>query len=69
MSTIAGHAQESWSRRRRSPHIAREPSCADLRILGAFGRVIDLNPLLNPYIDRTSAFQPKNAAPYLDRSP
>jgi hypothetical protein len=34
----------------------------------AFGRAIDLNPLLNPEIDRTGAFQPKNAAPYLDRN-
>jgi hypothetical protein len=34
----------------------------------AFGRAIDLNPLLNPYIDRTGAFQPTNAAPYLDRN-
>jgi len=34
----------------------------------AFGRAIDVNPRLNPYIDRTGAFQPKNAAPYLDRS-
>jgi hypothetical protein len=34
----------------------------------AYGRAIDLNPLLNPYIDGTGAFQPKNAAPYLDRS-
>ena len=34
----------------------------------AFGKAIDLNPLLNPYIDRTGAFQPKNAAPYLDRN-
>jgi len=34
----------------------------------AFGRAIDLNPLLNPDIDRTGAFQPKNAAPYLDRN-
>ena len=34
----------------------------------AFGRAIDLNPLLNPYIDRTGAFQPRNAAPYLDRN-
>jgi hypothetical protein len=33
----------------------------------AFGRAIDLNPLLNPEIDRTGAIQPKNAAPYLDR--
>jgi D-alanyl-D-alanine carboxypeptidase len=36
--------------------------------LHAFGRAIDLNPRLNPYIDRTGAFQPKNAAPYLDRT-
>ena len=34
----------------------------------AYGRAIDLNPLLNPYIDRAGAFQPRNAAPYLDRS-
>jgi D-alanyl-D-alanine carboxypeptidase len=34
----------------------------------AFGRAIDLNPLINPYIDATGAFQPKNAAPYLDRN-
>ncbi len=36
--------------------------------LHAYGRAIDLNPLINPYIDRTGAFQPKNAAPYLDRN-
>lgn len=34
----------------------------------AYGRAIDVNPLLNPYIDRTGAFQPRNAAPYLDRN-
>jgi hypothetical protein len=34
----------------------------------AFGRAIDLNPWLNPSIDRTGAFQPKDAAPYLDRN-
>ena len=34
----------------------------------AFGRAIDLNPLLNPSIDQTGAFQPKDAAPYLDRN-
>jgi len=34
----------------------------------AYGRAIDLNPLLNPEIDRTGAYQPKNAAPYLDRN-
>jgi hypothetical protein len=36
--------------------------------LHASGRAIDLNPLLNPEIDRTGALQPKTAAPYLDRS-
>jgi hypothetical protein len=36
--------------------------------LHAYGRAIDLNPRLNPYIDSTGAFQPNNAAPYLDRS-
>jgi len=34
----------------------------------AYGRAIDLNPLLNPYIDRTGAFQPRNAEIYLDRN-
>jgi hypothetical protein len=34
----------------------------------AYGRAIDLNPLLNPYIGGAGAFQPKNAGPYLDRS-
>jgi hypothetical protein len=34
----------------------------------AYGRAIDLNPLFNPSIDSPGAFQPKNAAPYLDRS-
>jgi hypothetical protein len=33
----------------------------------AYGRAIDLNPLLNPEIDQ-GAVQPKNAAPYLDRN-
>ena len=33
----------------------------------AYGRAIDLNPFLNPYIDGSSALQPNNAAPYLDR--
>jgi hypothetical protein len=36
--------------------------------LHASGQAIDVNPLLNPYIDGTGAFQPKNAAPYLDRN-
>ena len=36
--------------------------------LHASGRAIDLNPLLNPEVDRSSDFQPKDAAPYLDRN-
>jgi hypothetical protein len=34
----------------------------------AYGRAIDLNPLINPYIGSTGAFQPRNAAPYVDRN-
>ena len=34
----------------------------------AYGRAIDLNPLLNPCIYAGGAFEPQNAAPYLDRS-
>lgn len=34
----------------------------------AYGRAIDVNPLLNPFIDNTGAYEPTNAAPYLDRS-
>lgn len=34
----------------------------------AFGRAIDLNPRLNPEIDRTGATAPENAAPYVDRN-
>ncbi|MCK0174176.1 M15 family metallopeptidase [Mycolicibacterium sp. F2034L] len=34
----------------------------------AFGRAIDLNPLLNPYIDRAGRIEPANAGPYVDRS-
>ena len=48
-------------------------SCRDIPGTGrwsqhAYGRAIDVNPLLNPYIVATGAFQPKNAAAYLDRS-
>jgi hypothetical protein len=48
-------------------------NCRDLLGTGrwsqhAYGRAVDLNPLLNPEINRTGAFQPKNAAPYLDRT-
>ena len=34
----------------------------------AYGRAIDLNPLFNPCVYASGAFQPKNAAAYLDRS-
>ena len=34
----------------------------------AYGRAIDLNPLLNPSIDSPGVIEPKNAAAYLDRS-
>ncbi|MGZ5398266.1 MAG: M15 family metallopeptidase [Mycobacterium sp.] len=34
----------------------------------AFGRAIDLNPLLNPAIHQSGLLEPKNAALYLDRS-
>jgi hypothetical protein len=48
-------------------------NCRDIPDTGrwsqhAYGRAVDLNPLFNPEIDRTGAFQPKNAAPYLDRN-
>jgi hypothetical protein len=36
--------------------------------LHAYGRAIDVNPLLNPFIDSRGAFEPANAAPYLDRN-
>lgn len=34
----------------------------------AFGRAIDVNPVLNPEIDAAGAVQPKNATPYADRN-
>jgi hypothetical protein len=34
----------------------------------AYGRAIDLNPLINPCVFAGGEFQPHNAAPYLDRS-
>jgi hypothetical protein len=48
-------------------------NCRDIPDTGhwsrhAFGRAIDLNPLLNPEIDRSGAIQPKTAAPYVDRN-
>lgn len=36
--------------------------------LHAYGKAVDLNPMLNPYIDRTGAFQPANAGVFVDRS-
>jgi hypothetical protein len=35
--------------------------------LHAYGRAIDINPLINPYIDSTGDLQPTTAARYLDR--
>jgi D-alanyl-D-alanine carboxypeptidase len=34
----------------------------------AYGRAVDLNPLVNPCIYASGAFEPHNAAAYLDRS-
>ncbi|MBY0287247.1 MAG: M15 family metallopeptidase [Mycobacteriaceae bacterium] len=34
----------------------------------AFGRAIDINPLLNPAIHQSGLLEPQNAASYLDRS-
>lgn len=34
----------------------------------AYGRAIDVNPLLNPYITKSGDLQPKTAAAYLDRA-
>ncbi|WP_197496525.1 M15 family metallopeptidase [Mycobacterium sp. 1274761.0] len=36
--------------------------------LHAFGRAIDVNPLINPYIDSSGHIEPATAGPYLDRS-
>lgn len=36
--------------------------------LHAFGRAVDVNPLINPYIDSTGHIEPTTAAPYLDRN-
>ncbi|EJZ10976.1 M15 family metallopeptidase [Mycolicibacterium vaccae] len=35
--------------------------------LHAYGRAVDVNPRLNPYIDRRGEFQPANAGPWVDR--
>jgi hypothetical protein len=34
----------------------------------AYGRAIDVNPLINPYIDSDGNIEPATAAPYLDRT-
>ncbi|BBZ74909.1 hypothetical protein MANY_02460 [Mycolicibacterium anyangense] len=34
----------------------------------AYGRAIDVNPLINPYITKSGDLQPKTAAAYLDRT-
>ncbi|WP_422746886.1 M15 family metallopeptidase [Mycobacterium sp. WMMD1722] len=34
----------------------------------AYGRAIDLNPLLNPSVDSAGKIEPANAGPYVDRS-
>lgn len=36
--------------------------------LHAYGRAVDLNPLINPYITKSGDLQPKTAAAYLDRA-
>jgi hypothetical protein len=36
--------------------------------LHAYGRAIDINPLLNPFVDREGTLEPTTAGPYLDRN-
>ena len=36
--------------------------------LHAYGRAVDVNPLVNPYIDAAGNLEPTTAARYLDRS-
>jgi hypothetical protein len=36
--------------------------------LHAYGRAIDVNPLINPYITKSGDLQPKTAGAYLDRN-
>lgn len=48
-------------------------SCRDIPGTGhwaqhAYGRAIDLNPVVNPFIDATGAVQPNNAGGYLNRT-
>ena len=48
-------------------------SCRDIPGTGswslhAYGRAIDINPKLNPYIDRRGDYQPANSGPWVDRA-
>ncbi|MGB7357460.1 MAG: M15 family metallopeptidase [Mycobacterium sp.] len=48
-------------------------SCRDIPGTGswslhAYGRAVDINPRLNPYVDSRGDYQPANAEVYLDRS-
>lgn len=36
--------------------------------LHAYGKAVDVNPRLNPYIDRTGVYQPANAGAFVDRT-
>jgi hypothetical protein len=36
--------------------------------LHAYGRAVDVNPLINPYLDKAGDLQPKTAGRYLDRT-
>ena len=36
--------------------------------LHAYGQAIDVNPLLNPFIDSSGTIEPRTAGPYLDRN-
>lgn len=36
--------------------------------LHAYGRAVDVNPLVNPYIDAAGKLEPATAGPYLDRT-
>ena len=41
---------------------------SDKPSMHAFGRAIDVNPLINPYIDSRGHFEPSTGGPYLDRN-
>lgn len=36
--------------------------------LHAYGKAVDVNPRLNPYVDRRGDYQPANAGPFVDRA-